>query len=144
MLYFKRFPAGTLLNIENDYWKLIRIGKSSVGLEIFGVCASISSPLIKANIDEYYISSYHTGYCFIPSEKLDLARELFLKQQAIVVCNLTSSSEATTPHRVTDENEDIFAMNDNSHAINNNQENNVEFSQTYLSNLKLNTSKTNN
>jgi hypothetical protein len=136
-----------LLNIENDYWKLIRIGKSSVGLEIFGVCASISSPLIKANIDEYYISSYHTGYCFIPSEKLNFAKELFLKQQAIVVCNLPSSE---TPHRI-EGNEEIFEMNDHLHALNNSSNNNnniidngIEFCQTYLSNLKLNTSKTNN
>jgi hypothetical protein len=30
-----RFPVGTLLNIENDYWKLIRIGQLPVGLGIY-------------------------------------------------------------------------------------------------------------
>ena len=50
--------------------------------EVFGVCSSISQPLELANIDEYYISSFHTGYCFIPSEKLELAKELFAKVQA--------------------------------------------------------------
>ena len=33
--------------------------------EVFGVCSSISHPLELANIDEYYISSFHTGYCFV-------------------------------------------------------------------------------
>jgi hypothetical protein len=28
----QKFPMGTLLNIENDYWKLIRIGQLPVGL----------------------------------------------------------------------------------------------------------------
>lgn len=93
----KKFPPGTLLNIESDYWKLIRIGRSSVGLEIFGVCASVSSPLIKANIDEYYISSFHTGYCFIPSEKLDKAKDLFSKQKSIVVgSNVTNNDDSQT------------------------------------------------
>jgi len=27
-----RFPPGALVNIENDYWKLIRIGLESVGI----------------------------------------------------------------------------------------------------------------
>ena len=29
---FKRFSPGALLNIVNDYWKLIRIGQAPVGL----------------------------------------------------------------------------------------------------------------
>lgn len=78
----KKFPHGTLLNIENDYWKLIRIGQLPVGFEVFGVVASISQPLEVANIDEYYISSYHTGYCFIPSQEIDIAKELFAQQEA--------------------------------------------------------------
>jgi hypothetical protein len=78
----KKFPPGALLNIVNDYWKLIRIGQAPVGLEVFGVCSSISNPLELANIDEYYISSFHTGYCFIPSDKLETAKELFAKVKA--------------------------------------------------------------
>ena len=77
-----RFPPGALLNIVNDYWRLVRIGQAPVGLEVFGVCSSISHPLELANIDEYYISSFHTGYCFIPSDKLEFAKELFAKGKA--------------------------------------------------------------
>lgn len=47
---------------------MVRIGQRPVGFEVFGVCASVSQPLELANIDEFYISSFHTGYCFV-SEK---------------------------------------------------------------------------
>ena len=53
------------MNIETDYWKLIRIGTESVGMDEIGICASVSFPLEKENIDKYYISSFHTGYCFV-------------------------------------------------------------------------------
>lgn len=92
----KKFPSDTLLNAQNNYWKLIRIGQSSVGLEIFGVCASISHPLEMANIDEYYISSYHTGYCFIPSNKLSIARELFEKRKATILARNPVTNYETT------------------------------------------------
>jgi hypothetical protein len=114
------------------------------------VVASISSPLIKANIDEYYISSYHTGYCFIPSEKLDLAKELFLKHQVIVINesmlknNTNNSNNNINNLSITSQNEDIFEMNgtnnDTQLMNNNNESNNI----ITLSNLKLNTVKTNN
>lgn len=78
----KKFPPGTLLNVETDYWRLVRIGQAPVGLEVFGVCASISQPLELMNIDEYYISSYHTGYCFIPTDKLEIAKDCFAKVKA--------------------------------------------------------------
>lgn len=108
------------------------------------MCASVSSPLIKANIDEYYISSFHTGYCFIPAEKLDLAKDLFSKQQSIIVC---TSEPANTS---LNENNDIFVMTDTEttngtdNTSQNDHENSVEFSQNYLNNLTLNTVKTNN
>jgi len=92
----KKFPDGALLNIHNDFWKLIRIGQSPVGFEVFGVCASISQPLELANIDEYYISSFHTGYCFIPSEKLDMAKELFAKRKATFVESMSSNSKTSS------------------------------------------------
>lgn len=85
----KKFPMGALLNIENDYWKMIRIGKESVAINVYGVCASVSQPLEKACIDEYYISSFHTGYCFIPSNELSLAKELFEKQSASIKATST-------------------------------------------------------
>ncbi|CAF0709032.1 unnamed protein product [Brachionus calyciflorus] len=93
----KKFPHGTLLNIENDYWKLIRIGQLPVGFEVFGVVASISQPLEVANIDEYYISSYHTGYCFIPSQEIDIAKELFAQQEAKFVESSKNSDANNDP-----------------------------------------------
>jgi hypothetical protein len=119
------------------------------------VVASISSPLIKANIDEYYISSYHTGYCFIPSEKLDLAKELFLKHQVIVINesmlkNNTNNNSNNNINNlsITSQNEDIFEMNgtnnNDTQLTNNNNNNNESNNIITLSNLKLNTVKTNN
>jgi hypothetical protein len=69
---FLRFPSGVLFNVESNIWKMVRIGQRPVGFEVFGVCASVSQPLELANIDEFYISSFHTGYCFVSSKKKHL------------------------------------------------------------------------
>ncbi len=33
--FLKNFPSETLLNIDNNYWKMLRIGKESVGIGKF-------------------------------------------------------------------------------------------------------------
>ncbi len=65
LFFIYSFPNDIIRSVENNYWRLIRIGENSLSLEFSGVCEQVSSPLESANIDEYYISSYHTGFCFV-------------------------------------------------------------------------------
>lgn len=104
----KKFPPDALVSIDNSYWNMIRIGEESVGIDIFGVCASISDPLEKANIDEYYISSYHTGYCFIPANTLHLAQKIFENKKA-VIATFSQNSIEDNHSRNSDSNGDFDA-----------------------------------
>jgi len=128
----KKFPPGALVNIETDYWKLIRIGTESVGMDEIGICASVSFPLEKENIDKYYISSFHTGYCFIPSDKLPLAKEMFNKQQAMIEHSSRNRAMSKTHSASSDSNDQLTNSDD---EINKNGSS-IENDLNNISNLK--------
>lgn len=103
----KKFPPGALINIDNDYWNMIRLGKESVSIDTYGVCASISNPLEKANIDEYYISSFHTGYCFITADALHLAQKLFDNNKNVKITSSQSSTGSETNNDLNNSSQEL-------------------------------------
>jgi len=75
-----KIPAGVMF--EKNRWAFKVEGP--LGFSLTGVVSSLSSPLAKAKISIFYISTYETDYLLVEEKNLSKAKKILGK-----ICNLS-------------------------------------------------------
>ena len=71
-----RFPEDSFY-LNEDCWRLIRIGEGPLGFEECGIVAQVCAPLAQAGISTYYICTFCNDHTLVPDESVEKALQLF-------------------------------------------------------------------
>jgi len=88
------FPSEAL-QCTTQRWRAIKFDEGPLGFESTGIVSSVATPLAKAKISLYYVSTYTTGYTLVEEDSLEDAVEC-LKTSGFSFSNDSNMPKQTT------------------------------------------------